>query len=127
MKRILLVLPTLGLALALSVLSGCATTTNSSVAGVDRKQLLILSEAQVQSMSAQSYVQTLKEASSKNNLNTNSAQVTRVRNISNRLIAQTPVFRPDARNWNWEVNVLDTDEINAYCMPGGKIMVYTGL
>lgn len=127
MKKLLLCLPALSLALALSALSGCATTTNSSVAGVDRKQLLILSEAQVQSMSAQSYVQTLKEANSKNNLNTNSAQVTRVRNISNRLIAQTPVFRPDARNWKWEVNVLDTDEINAYCMPGGKIMVYTGL
>lgn len=123
MKKLLLVL----LALTIAQLGGCATTTNSSVAGVDRKQLLILSEAQVQSMSAQTYVQTLKEADSKKTLNTNSAQLTRVRNISNRLIAQTGHFRPDARKWNWEVNVQTNDEINAYCMPGGKIMVFTGL
>jgi hypothetical protein len=55
MKKLLLVL----LALTIAQLGGCATTTNSSVAGVDRKQLLILSEAQVQSMSAQTYVQSL--------------------------------------------------------------------
>jgi predicted Zn-dependent protease len=113
--------------LAIMQLTGCATTTNSSVAGVDRKQLLILSESQVQSMAAQSYVETLNAAKSKNSLNTNNTQLTRVRNISNRLIAQTGQFRPDARNWKWEVNVETSDQINAYCMPGGKIMVYTGL
>ena len=123
MKKITVVLA----ALALLQLSGCATTTSSSVAGVDRKQLLILSESQVQSMAAQSYVQTLQAAKSKNNLNTNNAQLTRVRNISNRLIVQTGHFRPDAREWDWEVNVETSDQINAYCMPGGKIMVYSGL
>lgn len=123
MKTIRIVLA----ALALMQLTGCATTTSSSVAGVDRKQLLILSESQVQSMAAQSYVQTLQEAKSKNNLNTNNAQLTRVRNIANRLIVQTGHFRPDAREWDWEVNVQTSDQINAYCMPGGKIMVYTGL
>ena len=123
MKTIRIVLAVL----AFMQLTGCATTTSSSVAGVDRKQLLILSESQVQSMAAQSYVQTLQEAKNKNNLNTNSAQLTRVRNISNRLIAQTGQFRPDAREWKWEVNVETSDQINAYCMPGGKIMVYTGL
>lgn len=113
--------------LVFTQLSGCATTTSSSVAGVDRKQLLILPESQVQSMSAQAYVQTLKEADSKNTLNTNSAQVARVRNISNRLIAQTGHFRSDVKDWKWEVNVQTNDQINAYAMPGGKIMVYTGL
>ena len=123
MKKLLLVL----LTLAAAQLGGCATTTSSSVAGVDRKQLLILSESQVQSMAAQSYVQTLQEAKSNNNLNTNNAQVVRVRNIANRLILQTGHFRPDAREWDWEVNVQTNDQINAYCMPGGKIMVFTGL
>lgn len=123
MKKLLLVL----LTVAATQLGGCATTTKSSVAGVDRKQLLILSEAQVQSMAAQSYVQTLQEAKSNNNLNTNNAQVVRVRNIANRLILQTGHFRPDAREWDWEVNVQTNDQINAYCMPGGKIMVFTGL
>ena len=53
--------------------------------------------------------------------------MTRVRRISERLIKQTPTFRPDALNWKWDVNVETNTDINAYCMPGGKIMVYTGL
>jgi len=53
--------------------------------------------------------------------------VERVRKIANRLIEQTPVFRSDARQWKWEVNVETNEQVNAYCMPGGKIMVFTGL
>ena len=120
----------LSLLLATSVaLSGCAPvqTTKSGTVGVQRKQYMLLSEKQVEGMAAQSYVQTLKEADSKKKLNTNPQQTERVRTIANRLIAQTGAFRPDAVNWKWEVNVQDSKEINAYCMPGGKIMVYTGL
>ena len=108
-------------------LSGCATTTNSSVSGVQRKQFLMLSEKQVENMSVQAYSQSLQEANSKKKLNTDSAQVQRVKTISNRLIAQAPIFRSDASQWKWEVNVEDNDQVNAYCMPGGKIMVYSGL
>jgi predicted Zn-dependent protease len=50
-----------------------------------------------------------------------------VRNVAQRLIPGTGVFRSDAPNWEWEVNTLETKELNAYCMPGGKIMVYSGL
>jgi len=115
--------------LTTTLLAGCATTqtTNSGAVGVQRKQFMMLSEKQVEGMAAQSYVQTLKEAESKKALNPNPQQTERVRAIANRLIAQTSVFRPDAVNWKWEVNVQDSKEVNAYCMPGGKIMVYTGL
>ena len=78
-------------------------------------------------MSLQSYNQTIKTANDKKTLNTDPLLLERVRGISNRLIAQTNVFRPDAKNWKWEVNVEKNDQINAYCMPGGKIMVYSGL
>jgi predicted Zn-dependent protease len=78
-------------------------------------------------MSTQAYTQTLQEAEKKKTLNANKTQLDRVRKISNRLIAQVGVFRPDAAQWKWEVNVENNDELNAYCMPGGKIMVYTGL
>ena len=52
----------------------------------------------------------------------------RVVKIANRLIPQVKYFRPDAEKWVWEVNVFDLpDVVNASCMAGGKIVVYTGL
>jgi predicted Zn-dependent protease len=120
---------TLATFLAALLLASCATTqtTQSGAVGVERKQFMMLSEKQVESMSSQGYLQTLKEAESKKILNTDQRELERVRTISNRLIAQTGVFRPDALDWKWAVNVQESKEINAYCMPGGKIMVYTGL
>ena len=110
-----------------SQLVGCATTTNKGSVGVERKQFMMLSSKQVESMSLASYSQTLKTANDKKTLNTDPAVLARVRAISDRLIKQTPVFRADAANWKWEVNVEKNDQVNAYCMPGGKIMVFTGL
>ena len=108
-------------------LSGCATTTKDSVSGVKRSQFMLLPSGSVDKMSAQAYAQTLGEARKKNTLNVDPAQLERVRTISNRLIAQVGVFRPDAVNWKWEVNVEKNDQLNAYCMPGGKIMVLSGM
>lgn len=114
---------------ASSLLSGCATTqtTKSGAVGVERKQFMMLSEKQVEKMAAQSYLQTLKEADSKKSLNPDPVQLQRVRSIAEKLIPQTRVYRADAVKWKWEVNVQNSKEVNAYCMPGGKIMVFTGL
>lgn len=114
-------------ALAALQLSGCATTTNKGAVGVERSQFMMLSSKQVDSMSLQSYSQSIKTASQKNALNNDPATVNRVKAIADRLIAQTAIYRADAANWKWEVNVETSDQVNAYCMPGGKIMVYTGL
>lgn len=111
----------------LATLSGCATTTKSSVSGVNRSQFMLLPASTVNNMSAQSYQETLKDADKKKTLNADPAMVQRVRNISNKLITQVGVFRPDATKWKWEVNVEKNDQLNAYCMPGGKIMVLSGL
>jgi predicted Zn-dependent protease len=115
--------------IAAILVAGCATTqtTKSGAVGVERKQFMMLSEKQVEQMSAQSYLQTLKEADAKKKLNPDPQQTERVRTIARRLIAQTGAFRVDALNWKWEVNVQEDKQLNAYCMPGGKIMVYSGL
>jgi len=108
-------------------LSGCASTTNNSVSGVSRSQFMLLPSKTVDNMSAQAYTQTLSEAKKNNTLNADKAMLNRVTKISNRLIAHVGVFRPDATQWKWEVNVEKNDQLNAYCMPGGKIMVLSGL
>jgi Zn-dependent protease with chaperone function len=120
-------LPLLMLGLISTQLVGCATTTNKGTVGVERSQFMMLSSKQVETMSLQSYSQSLKTANDKKTLNTDPETLARVRAISDRLIAQVPVYRTDASSWKWEVNVETNDQVNAYCMPGGKIMVYTGL
>ena len=119
------------LALALAALCGCETvqTTQSGVVGVERKQSMspLVSSAQMDRSAADAYAKVLADARGKNQLDRDSAQVERVRRIADRLIPSTAAFRPDAPGWKWEVNVITTPEVNAWCMPGGKIAVYTGL
>jgi predicted Zn-dependent protease len=121
MKKIACIIATLAL------LTSCATTTKDSVSGVKRSQFMLLPASTVNNMSVQSYAQTLQEAQKKNTLNADARLLNRVTTISNRLISQVGVFRPDAAKWKWEVNVEKNDQLNAYCMPGGKIMVFSGL
>jgi predicted Zn-dependent protease len=109
------------------LLYGCSTTTEGGAVGANRQQLLLVSSEQLEQVAAQQYHQLLAQASQKRVLNTDAAATQRVRAIASRIIPQTQVFRPDARNWQWEVNVIDSNQINAFCMPGGKIMVFTGL
>jgi len=113
------------------VLVGCQTvqTTQPGAVGVSRKQTMstMVSEADIERTAAQQYNAELARARASNTLNTDSAQTVRVRKIAARLIDHTAAFRPDAKNWAWAINVETSKEINAYCMPGGRIMVYTGL
>ena len=44
-----------------------------------------------------------------------------------RIIPHTPQWNSRANKWRWEVNLIESDQINAYCMPGGKIAFYTGI
>ncbi len=110
-------------------IAACVSTTKNSDSGVSRSQFMLplLSASEVDKMSAQAYAKTLGEAKQKNTLNADPAMLERVRGISNKLISQVGVFRPDAAKWAWEVNVEKNDQLNAYCMPGGKIMVLSGM
>jgi predicted Zn-dependent protease len=123
-----LALPALGSACLLALaLAGCATTTAPGAIGADRRQLLLVSSAEMNQMAAEAYTEMKGAAQDEDILNKDTALLQRVRAIAARLQPQTSVFRTDAPGWAWEVNVLHSDELNAFCMPGGKIMFYSGL
>ena len=109
------------------VFSGCASTTQGGVVGANRTQLLMVSEEAMNQSATLAYADTLKKANASKTLNTDKKQTDIVKNISTKLINQVGVFRPDALKWNWEVNVINDKTVNAWCMPGGKIAVYTGI
>ncbi|MCF8163904.1 MAG: M48 family metallopeptidase [Sulfuritalea sp.] len=110
-------------------LSACQTvkTTQAGAVGVDRQQRMSVSAQSIEQNANKQYGQLMADANKKDKLNADTAQYERVKKIADKLIKQTPSFRPDALNWKWEVNVLTSGEVNAWCMPGGKIAVYSGL
>ena len=76
----------------------------------------------------QQYSQVIAEAKAKGTLAPpNDPLLKRVRTIAQRLVAQANTWNERAPKWQWEVNVIRSDDINAWCMPGGKMAVYTGL
>ena len=106
--------------------AGCETTTAAGAVGTQRKQLLLVSSQQLDEMAAQSYNKLKADAAAQGKLNRDNAALQRLRTIAARIGPQTRVFRSDAPGWRWEVNLITGNELNAYCMPGGKIMFYSG-
>jgi len=83
---------------------------------------------QVERSAALQYQQTLAQASKQHALGpADHPQVQRLRTIMDRLIPYTAEWNPRAQQWKWEVNLIGSNQINAYCMPGGKIAFYTGI
>jgi predicted Zn-dependent protease len=117
------------LAISSALAAGCQSveTTQQGAVGVDRKQHMLVSEQEVEASAQKQYAQMMAEAQKKGALDKDAAQVQRIKTIVGRLIPQTAVFRPDAQKWQWEAHVLSVSEVNAWCMPGGKMAVYTGL
>jgi predicted Zn-dependent protease len=111
------------LLISLLVMVGCAS---SPVTG--RKQLLIVPESFAINSSKIAYTDALTPFSESGKLNNDDALHLRVVKITDKLIAQAIKYRPDTEQWEWSVNVLDDAEtVNAWCMAGGKMAVYTGL
>jgi predicted Zn-dependent protease len=110
-----------------ALLGGCASSTAPGAVGVGRPQLLTVSPGEVRAQASNGYRKLSGAAAGARSLNTDAALTARVKAIAQRLIAEVGVFRPDARSWPWEVNVFDSPQINAFCAPGGKIGVFTGL
>jgi predicted Zn-dependent protease len=117
------------LALFTALGAGCQTveTTKEGAVGIDRDQRMMVSAEEVNAGSVKAYSQMMAEAQKKGVLDRNAAQVQRVRAITQKLIPQAAAFRNDTAKWPWEVHVVSIDEVNAWCMPGGKMAIYSGL
>lgn len=83
---------------------------------------------EIEAASTQEYAKMLAEARQQGALAPpNNPQLLRLRAIAARLIPQAPRWNERARSWRWEVNLIGSKQINAFCMPGGKIAFFTGL
>ena len=83
---------------------------------------------EIEASAAKQYTEILLQAASKKALGAaDHAQVIRLRRIAQRLIPFTNEWNPRAKTWKWEVNLIGSKQINAFCMPGGKIAFYTGI
>jgi predicted Zn-dependent protease len=94
---------------------------------VRKPRLLLVPESMVNAAAARQYLQMKEQAGARRVLNVDAPQVARVRAIAQRMIAHGARFNPRAAQWQWEVNVIEAPQINAFCLPGGKIMVFSGL
>lgn len=117
---------TLTATISLSI-SGCSSTTDGGTVGANRRQLLLVPSSEIMQLSNQAYQQTIAQARTQGKLDTNIAQVVRLKRIANDLIPQTAVYRSDATRWQWQVHTISSNDINAYVMPGGKIVFYSGI
>jgi predicted Zn-dependent protease len=111
----------------LGFISGCSSSTESGEVGANRSQFLLLPSSYIENSAASGYQKTIETARSKGQLDRNPSQVDRVRTVAKRLIPHTANFRAEAPRWDWQTHVITSDEINAWCMPGGKIAFYSGI
>jgi len=105
-------------------LAGCTT---NPITG--RSQLVgLVSESEAISGSAAAYKDMMGELDKKKQVERESARTQKVQEITDRLIAQAIKFRPEAAGWRWEVQVInDPKTVNAFCMAGGKMAIYSGM
>jgi len=84
--------------------------------------------AELEKAAAQQYSQMMAEARKQGALmGDSSAQLRRLRTMAERLIPHAVPWNDRAKSWRWEVNLINSPQINAFCMPGGKIAFYTGI
>ena len=113
---------------ALALLTAACGTTNT-VPITGRKTRLLVDDAQILSLSTQQYQDYMKSAK----LSTNATNTALVKRVGQRLSTAVENFlknngyAQELQNFQWEFNLVNSNEVNAFCMPGGKIVVYEGL
>ena len=110
-----------------AIFASCGTTSHVPITG--RKQNLLVSDEQVMSLSNQQYQEYMKTAKPSTNA-TNTAMVKRVgQNLANAVVSYLNAngMGSEVSNYQWEFNLVQNTQVNAFCMPGGKIVVYEGI
>jgi predicted Zn-dependent protease len=108
-------------ALALALVA-CATSPTG------RSQLMLISSDQAISASRTAYVQQMRQFREEGMISQDKALVDRINRITGRLVTQAIQMRPKTESWEWSVEVIDDpDTVNAWCMAGGRMAIYTGL
>ena len=112
--------------------AGTAAATLPALAQVDvgsssSVRKLVPAE-ELENAATQQYAKMLAEAGSKGALApANNPQLQRLQRIATKLVPQTVQWNDRSKQWKWEVNLIGSKQINAFCMPGGKIAFYTGI
>jgi predicted Zn-dependent protease len=110
------------LALGFLLAGACATSPTG------RHQLMLVSEKSAIVSSKEAYLSTVSDLNNAGKLEQGRAVNTRVKTITGRLITEAIKMRPDTSNWEWSVVVIDDPKtVNAWCMAGGRMAIYTGL
>ncbi len=123
MKKVKFIL----LVLVSTIIVSCGTTSTVPLTG--RKQTLMVSDGEVLSLASEQYQEFMKSAKKSTNA-TNTAMVQRVGQklasaVNNYL--NNNGLSAEVKNFSWEFNLVQDNQVNAWCMPGGKIVVYEGL
>ena len=115
-KKIILV------AIALGFLAACATSPTG------RRQLMLISPDAAIVQSKQAYLSTVSDLDKENKLLDDPKMADRVATITGRLVTEAVAMYPESADWEWSVAIIDDPEtVNAWCMAGGRMAVYTGL
>ena len=121
-------LATGGLFVAASLLASPVIAQEGVDVGKPSALRKLVPAAQLERQSAQEYDQLKRQAAEKSALAPdNHPQLIRLRGIAKRILPFSTRFNPQAREWRWEVNLIGSNQLNAFCMPGGKIAFYSGL
>ena len=104
------------------VLTACATSPTG------RKQLMLITPEQAIASSQKAYLETINSLDTEGKIDSDPVLAKRVKEITGRLVAQAIKLYPETADWQWSIKVIDDPEtINAWCMAGGCMAIYTGL
>jgi predicted Zn-dependent protease len=122
----------LAAALAVLAIAACAQQGDTARDGVqvggNSAFANLVPAEEVEAAATKQYAEMMAQASKQKALApANHPQVVRLRAIAAKIIPHAVAWNPRAKDWKWEVNLVNSDQINAFCMPGGKIAFFSGI